>query len=1303
MKKKILSLVLALLMAGGSAGMVAADETAAAGESAYASAVEFLHSYGIYKGESAENLAADEDIERYQMALFVARISTGWVEDSKWEDGPQDTSGFTDINDGEEASAYLGAISYASQKGIIEGYGNGEFGPYDGITYQDALTMVVRTLGYQGLDWPWGYIEKAVELGLTDGIVDVAYTDILTRGEVAMVIYNALFADKNGGSTLAADIFGMSDWTPIVITASDRAIYEKGGELVPGSDVNAQNVFVSFKIFDPATGKIAEATKDEVYYAVASDLGLDAAKWEDDMAVGATYWVIFKQEAGKKFAEILEYQDTVVDTIWNLGKTDDEGNAAAYAVNAYLADKTPVTKYTPANYINSTKYTQPEIMLFDAVEGIVELEAVNNGSLLAVDMKTGDILVKIADDAVAYDYKAADGTKYNVLWYWNNTVNKYFQYVKTANNGIIGIKWMTEGDLKAEDYIDWSEDKVEVAYTGMKVLTALPETSAYASLVLEDVDGLNGAERAFYEEYSFGKIVAATVKCPVCDADVAGYNVMPATNLMYTGEIDAEGAFSSKGTIYGNIAVPGCAHGAFFAEGYELKNEGYVVYSFDSETKEIKVVKEILDKANKTDADSYVDYGVLRAYSTTQEKVIIGDTVYTANYDELKGTGFLKVSDNKSNYAVGLDSMLNQYVEFVLVDGEVVSMNLVGVAADSAYLIVKEYAGMTNDGYIAVEAYDAKTGKLGVYCIASYNGWKQGDYYYYLTEEKVRESFTAGAMYYIKSYDKNEDVYNVELIGNYNDNGRYVVDGNRLSLAATTVTFANDGYRIVNNEASVMSADDTYIILADNTDENAQFMAPIFYHKGKVVDTTWTVTGERIADIGGAIVIVNATNVVGFDLDKYDAGMYLYEGGKVIEAAYDSTYAEIFESAFIEGRYIVGATTYKVEALNLYTGVREDVLVDRNIDLVKGHIYITVSGKLIEEVKPAADGEFALVNAANFLALMSEFYYMDRNIDVKYAATADYLFGSFVYDLAGGDITNDYMDGILAEDGWYEFKRARVSDVVAILVEYAGATMTVTGYDNIADFIAANPNALALDCAYVYDVDTGKAVVYANKIAVKEEKEWSKAIVEDVNDVAGVDLVMTVNYINYYDVDGELVKAEINNVKFEYTGAKNMRHNDRAAAGLGFGHLSDHVLGSYLDATCGLYVADDLYVDLYTKGTANVAIEYETWVCDEYLCDIVKSINFNLKEMDKVITVTSATDAFDLLLTLKIKPSVADEDAVIEGVLGGEIEVLEAEWNVGVNVAYTSADLAMNIAAETANENAFAAINPDAIQAGASN
>ena len=142
--KKILSLVLAILMSLSVASMIGATEEVAAiaeedtavvaaateeeVETQFDEAIRFLQEYGIYKGKGDGKLGAADPIERYQMALFVARISTGWVDDEQWKvwwvgtdatvaeewyDREHDVTGFTDL-EGTPATNYLGALSYAA-------------------------------------------------------------------------------------------------------------------------------------------------------------------------------------------------------------------------------------------------------------------------------------------------------------------------------------------------------------------------------------------------------------------------------------------------------------------------------------------------------------------------------------------------------------------------------------------------------------------------------------------------------------------------------------------------------------------------------------------------------------------------------------------------------------------------------------------------------------------------------------------------------------------------------------------------------------------------------------------------------------------------------------------------------------------------------------------------------------------------------------------------------------------------------------------------------------------------------------
>ncbi|MBQ8370753.1 MAG: S-layer homology domain-containing protein, partial [Clostridia bacterium] len=324
--KKTLSLILALLMSLSTASVAFADEAAVIAEDVEATAViedvveeetvagpydealTYLKAYHIINGLGDGELGAEKAVKRYEMALFVSRISTGWVEDSAWA-----TTNYTPYTDleGSGASNVIGALTYADENGIIKGVGDNRFAPEAQVTYQDALTMAVRTLGYTNLSYPWGNITKAIELGLTEGIEDVAYTTPIARGVAAQIIYNALMAPTKNGGTLAAKNFNEFGWETVVITATSKDVLVDAKKAAAG--------FLGFQIVED--GELAET----VYYADAAYFGLDATAYEDVLAIGASYDVLFEmnEDGLTNIVDIIDVKSNYVETLWNAeGETE---------------------------------------------------------------------------------------------------------------------------------------------------------------------------------------------------------------------------------------------------------------------------------------------------------------------------------------------------------------------------------------------------------------------------------------------------------------------------------------------------------------------------------------------------------------------------------------------------------------------------------------------------------------------------------------------------------------------------------------------------------------------------------------------------------------------------------------------------------------------------------------------------------------------------------------------------------------------------------------------------------------------
>ena len=105
--------------------------------SSYAAAIEYVSSIGIMVGDSNGNFNPNGIVNRAEMATIVCRVLKQTENLSK-------TNTFTDVPTTHWANAYVGK---ASELGIVGGYGNGKFGPGDQVTFEQAVTMVIRAIG----------------------------------------------------------------------------------------------------------------------------------------------------------------------------------------------------------------------------------------------------------------------------------------------------------------------------------------------------------------------------------------------------------------------------------------------------------------------------------------------------------------------------------------------------------------------------------------------------------------------------------------------------------------------------------------------------------------------------------------------------------------------------------------------------------------------------------------------------------------------------------------------------------------------------------------------------------------------------------------------------------------------------------------------------------------------------------------------------------------------------------------------------------------------------------------------------
>lgn len=146
-------------------------------------------------GNGKMEFRPNDTITRAEVAVIVSRIygNTGTME--------QANTVFTDVYDTHWASGY---IAYAVSNGIVNGYGDGTFGPDNNVLYQDMVKILVSALGYSSAansngGYPQGFLKVADDIGLTSGIYTYG-SQPARRGEVAMLTYNAIDIVMKGSS-----------------------------------------------------------------------------------------------------------------------------------------------------------------------------------------------------------------------------------------------------------------------------------------------------------------------------------------------------------------------------------------------------------------------------------------------------------------------------------------------------------------------------------------------------------------------------------------------------------------------------------------------------------------------------------------------------------------------------------------------------------------------------------------------------------------------------------------------------------------------------------------------------------------------------------------------------------------------------------------------------------------------------------------------------------------------------------------------------------------------------------------------
>lgn len=192
MKKKLVVLLAVVMMFAFSASAYAAtfsdvSERPVVEQDAIKKAVAL----GIIEGYEDGTFGPDKTITRAEFAKIAVTAA-----------GAKDTATMLEANassfkDVKANSWYTGWINAGESLGIFKGDANGNFRPNDTISNQEAITVMLRLLGYNDNltgSWPVNYVTKANQINILDD-VNIVASAAAKRGDIVIMLSETLDSD----------------------------------------------------------------------------------------------------------------------------------------------------------------------------------------------------------------------------------------------------------------------------------------------------------------------------------------------------------------------------------------------------------------------------------------------------------------------------------------------------------------------------------------------------------------------------------------------------------------------------------------------------------------------------------------------------------------------------------------------------------------------------------------------------------------------------------------------------------------------------------------------------------------------------------------------------------------------------------------------------------------------------------------------------------------------------------------------------------------------------------------------------
>ena len=372
MKKRILTWLLAVSMLASlltvPAGAANATRFSDVADNYTATAIETLRLMGVLDGYSDGTFRPNAALTRAQFCKMAVYAMDGSSELGRYST----VTIFPDVKPSFWASSY---INMAAKKGVIAGFADGKFKPNQTVTAGQAVTILMRGLGYKDANmggvWPQGYMAEAKTCGLLKSTGITSAYSALTRGQAAKLFLN-LFEAKRGTGEGAVVLFNYSvGEKEVYLTALDAGkgtmtaggtLYDMAHPVTSTSLIGSKGKVVlnsagEILTFLPVTDGSGISNAAVIIGANGSTLGLDSL-------TGGSGYTIYKNGSPASAADLKKYDVATYSAATNSVVVCDT------KVSVYYEDCTP----SPSNPTTITVLGTALNVLPTAVESLSQFK-----------------------------------------------------------------------------------------------------------------------------------------------------------------------------------------------------------------------------------------------------------------------------------------------------------------------------------------------------------------------------------------------------------------------------------------------------------------------------------------------------------------------------------------------------------------------------------------------------------------------------------------------------------------------------------------------------------------------------------------------------------------------------------------------------------------------------------------------------------------------------------------------------------------------------------------------------------------